>query len=72
MSTPLMPPGPSRSSHLLLSQSLSHQSVTQDPMPLCSCGDRSLLPSPPLPPPRLPRSMPVAVASWAAAAASLV
>jgi hypothetical protein len=39
MSTPLMPPGPSRSSHLLPSQSLS-QSV-RPPMPLCSCGDRA-------------------------------
>jgi hypothetical protein len=72
MSAPLMAPGPSRSSHLLLSQTLSRQSVSHSgphAVPLCSCGDRSL--PPPVPPPRLPRSMPVAVASWVAAAASL-
>jgi hypothetical protein len=70
MSAPLMAPGPSRSSHLLLSQTLSRQSVSHSgphAVPLCSCGDRS----PPLLLPRLPRSMPVAVASWVAAAASL-
>ena len=41
-----MPPGPSRSSHLLPSQSQS-ASQSGPPMPLCSCGDRapsSLLP----------------------------
>jgi len=47
-----------------VSQSVS-QSV-RPPMPLCSLR-RPRAPSSLLPPPRLPRSMPVAVASWAAA-----
>lgn len=46
MSTPLMPPGPSRSSHLLPSQSVSQSGP---PCRSAPCGDRAL------PPPFSPR-----------------